>query len=152
MRGLVFRLALGSSFSDLLNFHGDVALTVAFFQTHKLRTMSTASRFKAGSKRGAMSRVAEGLRAESVLLSRIESRQRGSVVQRVCVTQREDLIVSHLQHELASVRQEVSRERAGLGVIFYAPRMPPSPRSGGDRESFRGNSLKKTDFAHFSDV
>ena len=35
---------------------------------------------------------------------------------------------------------------------FYAPRMPPTPRSGGDRESFRGNSSKKIDFAHRSDV
>ena len=36
--------------------------------------------------------------------------------------------------------------------IFYAPRMPPTPRSGGDRESFRGNSSKKMNFAHFLDV
>ena len=37
-------------------------------------------------------------------------------------------------------------------VNFYAPRMPPTPRSGGDRESFRDNSSEKIDFAHFSDV
>ena len=29
---------------------------------------------------------------------------------------------------------------------------PRSLRSGGDRESFRGNSLKKIDFVHVSDV
>ena len=35
---------------------------------------------------------------------------------------------------------------------FYDPRMPPAPLSGGDRESFRGTSSKKMDFAHRSDV
>ena len=39
-----------------------------------------------------------------------------------------------------------------LGQVFYAPRMPPTPRSGGDRESFRGNLRKNIDFAHFSYV
>ena len=39
-----------------------------------------------------------------------------------------------------------------LGQVFYAPRMPPTLRSAGDREGFCGNSLKQIYFAHFSDV